>query len=435
MLFLLAANLFFLIDAQDTSNACELTIPDSITIYSDIPISIITNFSILSSEVSLQKDTGAANLFITDKVPDDYYPSFGSWIYFSVYFNAVGHFSLRVTCGKNIESYSIYIKAPVLRLSIPDPKVKLHTGSWFTLFVQITDDYELNPSLIRYNNDTFTCSWEITTMFSTDSLASYIDGPTSIVTNSPRFEFQAIRIRYSGYLRILMDCTIAGGISSSMQIAIEQMPLKFLTLSMSTYQPTVYFEFAVTVKLYSEGYIPYFANTGISISEDSGSSIMGVTLASTEKGSHIFHVYFDSLGPKTIIAQLVGTIYPLIIGKSIVQVQPEFIKATINKTVTNMQLLPSPMPNAATVSLGIYDHTLTHIESANYNGGAYPITITIVEIKSEATEDNHIDGKGDRILATNTISGVTNAGIYTSAPFNVYYKGHYTVIVSSDAVE
>ena len=82
-----------------------------------------------------------------------------------------------------------------------------------------------------------------------------------------------------------------------------------------------------------------------------------------------------------------------------------------------------------TVSLGIYDHSLTHVESKNYDGGAYPITIAFEKINVKFTDREIIDNNSDII----SINNYTEAGVYTSQPFYIFGIGNYSVTVSSSA--
>ena len=126
-------------------------------------------------------------------------------------------------------------------------------------------------------------------------------------------------------------------------------------MSMSTYKPTVYFDFTATLRLYSNAEIPYFEASTISISEDSGSQIFGITSASTTEGYYTFNIYFNTAGSKTITAAVYshdawhnqsqrrsrgetrrsdhdsGSI----VGKSMVFVKSQRIKITLSEIVRN----------------------------------------------------------------------------------------------------
>ena len=100
---------------------------------------------------------------------------------------------------------------------------------------------------------------------------------------------------------------------------------------MSTYEPTVYFEFTVTVKLYSSQYTPYYRNATVSLSEYGGSKVLGTASASGNQGIVTLVIYFDSLGDKIITAKAMNT--PVAVVQSIVHVNAEVIKAILSRTV------------------------------------------------------------------------------------------------------
>ena len=102
---------------------------------------------------------------------------------------------------------------------------------------------------------------------------------------------------------------------------------------MSTPEPTVYFEFVVTVKMYSDQYTPYYWNSSVSLYEYDGDQILGKTVENADQGLLVFHIYFDTLGPKTIIARSLHDSQPGLVGETIVYVKPEAIKASIRKLV------------------------------------------------------------------------------------------------------
>ena len=86
-----------------------------------------------------------------------------------------------------------------------------------------------------------------------------------------------------------------------------------------------------------------------------------------------------------------------------------------------------------TIAIGIYDSTLNFVETKNYNGGVYPITITLGAVSSGTPAGTLHNSNSDSALASSVINGFTTAGLYNSSNLQVVSKGNFCLVVSSSA--
>ena len=86
-----------------------------------------------------------------------------------------------------------------------------------------------------------------------------------------------------------------------------------------------------------------------------------------------------------------------------------------------------------TIEIGIYDSTLRFVERENYNGGVYPVTITLGAVSSGAPAGTLHNNSSDSALASSVVNGFTTAGVYNSNNLQVVSKGSYWLIVTSSA--
>ena len=107
MLIFLIASFATLLNAEDLSYPCEVIIPRSITGFFNTEIQVNTTY-LPSGDVFIEKLTGNGDLFTLGKMPGI------NFIKFTLLFNATGLFSIQITCGKNITSYSIAINKPLV---------------------------------------------------------------------------------------------------------------------------------------------------------------------------------------------------------------------------------------------------------------------------------------------------------------------------------
>ena len=328
MLFL-PFTILLVIEAQDSTPICPTEFSDTITCYFDTTIRVYTYNLFSPDEVSVEKDVSNGDMVILSTTPGT------DFIDFSVYFTAAGPFSIKVNCKENSESFTLTIADPILQLTTVPSVIDiqtLHTGTRFKLIGTIMDPSSRVPSVPI---DSFFCSWTITQYHS--SAYSYIEGPTSTVSSNNQCIFEGMRITVSGTYQLTVSAWPSRAISNSLTLRLNSKAPNMMSISMSTYEPTVYFEFYVTVRVYSDAATLYYENININISEDSGSAILGATTGRTSTGSFTFLVYFNTLGSKTITASASANYYDynnlVTPAKSRVVVQSEIIKATLSLIV------------------------------------------------------------------------------------------------------
>ena len=321
MLFLLLTSLL-VVESQDSPPNCPTVFPDYITSYFATTIQVYTYNLLTPDQVSLDKDMGNGEMVILSTTPAS------DFIAFSVYFTAAGSFSFKVNCGEDSQTFTISITQAVLGVNADSQPI--YTGTRFRLISTIQDrSYQASTVEI----DSFNCTWNLTQ--NGINVNSYVLGPFTTLSSNSQCIFEGIRVKVSGYYQLTVYAGLSTVISNSVSLQFSSKSAKFLSISMSTYEPTVYFAFNVTVWIYSDATTPYYESSTISLSEESGSAIFGTTSASTSTAFYTFLIYFNTLGSKVITASVTPSnyYYQQISARSMVFVQSEFINATLSLIV------------------------------------------------------------------------------------------------------
>ena len=230
MLFL-PLTIILVVKAQDSTPICPTEFSDAITCYFDTTIRVYTYNLFSSDEVFIEKDVSNGDMVILSTTPG---PEF---IDFSVYFTAAGSFSFKVNCRENSESFTLTIADPILQVATVPSVIyiqPLNTGTRFSLVGTIMDPYYRVPSVPI---DSFNCSWSITQYGS--SASSYVQGPLTAVSSNNQCIFNGIRITVSGSYQLTVSAGLSRVISNSLTLYLTSKAPKRLSISMSTYEPTV----------------------------------------------------------------------------------------------------------------------------------------------------------------------------------------------------
>lgn len=247
-------------------------------------------------------------------------------------------FSLKVSCGNLTETYTLQVNSVTLSITNPSPVIfiqQIYTGKRFTVSAEIRNQEQ---TLVLENTNTiFNCSWKLADYYDSNSNQnSYVLGIFNNTSVKGKCIFQGVRVKISGNYKIVMFAEAGGSImTAETQIYISTMQANFITLSASNYNPTAYFKFELTVKVYSDIDVPYYESVALSVSEDSGSQILGSTTANSNSGYYTFRLYFDTLRTKVLTVTLNANnyYYLAIFGKTTVNVMGEAIKVSMNTTV------------------------------------------------------------------------------------------------------